>query len=1274
MDLKKQNDILSKVPLTQSEFIPFGQSTNQTAKLNEQSTQKEKYANVKNLSAIGDKKPLESIDVLAQTSSIGPFPFESNISTNEASKTQTKNEKENLSSTQQNANISSTNTQNNTQNLDFNYNFDNLEEYKTGQNTNDNIDYTKGITYTENILPTSGANKNDYLTNDDFVNLGLDFGTKSDNNTNKNIEQNYVNVNNLVYNDNNNVNTNYFDTTRIDKKSYSEKITIPEFGEFTFDDNLNLKQISKTNTGINITENTSTNITNQKVEPSSNTQNNYVNENSTTNNYNINDLLQNTSPFSTDMNYFENSTTTTTITKKIETPEVQTQINSQMTPLTNNKNEEVKPIPSIPSVETGLKLEPMTNIINQTTNYESGLNTIEYQQTNNNLESTSPFQSGLFLKSIRNITTKDSATQTTKSLIATTTPDESSGNIDQFISSKPIMETFEPENPLYSYSTQELISPSENKFTNIFKPQNITTTNTTTTVTSLENKNQEIYKPQEITTTNESITNTITSNTMIPTTTSYSFENITSSSKKKTVPTDEISNNKNYYDFGLNEILNKNTYEIKSLPITTNAQPVEETTTTNIPLKSQNLIESITDPYSVIDNIPLTKTQISDIPTNISSLETKKQDENINIQGLISTVETTFPATKTEITNVTSYPETQKQTYSITDISPLTQTSAKNDYTDLFSLENLSKTPITVKTETQAPITTTISSDILTQNKNTYDYQFTKSNENIHTSFPFTENPITTTTTSTTTISPNIFPLETKNETKTQTTYISPTINTSSSITDILNQANITNLPPKTTVLPTIVHPTITTSVESTENQNQTSVITDLPKDLFSPSSIPTVNLSKSMEFPTQTITANINTSDNQTKTTFLPPIIHPPITTTTSPSPTTTIPSSSIPFESQNQNIDNIINNEFHTSLPITENSITNITSNTFPFESNTKTQTTYLPPIVNTSLPITENPITNISTDLFPFESKTQNNTISSFIQTNPTTNISTDIFPYKSLNNEITNNQESTTILPYEIRSHTSNILNSLDNNFNFSQQNYSTYQSTSAPNIPSHYRTESEIVPVEEVEYVPVKKLKYVKKTKVFVPKVKKVIVPVKKKIIIPVKKTIYISRSSSVPPQSSYNYSQTFQSPNILPYSTQTEIDNEMEEAAVPIPQSEKNYNEPVQIQSFTSYNSAISQVPSVVSQVPTIPQVPTLSQVPTVSQVPTTSQTPIVSQVPAISQIPPISQLQAPLNSLNASTASSGYNRPSSPLSRYISGNIYNPRTYKARSLSSRRY
>jgi hypothetical protein len=95
------------------------------------------------------------------------------------------------------------------------------------------------------------------------------------------------------------------------------------------------------------------------------------------------------------------------------------------------------------------------------------------------------------------------------------------------------METFEPENPLYSYSTQELISPSENKFTNIFKPQNITTTNTTTTVTSLENKNQEIYKPQEITTTNESITNTITSNTMIPTTTSYSFENITSSSKKK---------------------------------------------------------------------------------------------------------------------------------------------------------------------------------------------------------------------------------------------------------------------------------------------------------------------------------------------------------------------------------------------------------------------------------------------------------------------------------------------------------------------------------------------------------------------------------------------------------------------------------------------------------------------------------------------------------------------------------------------------------------------
>ena len=122
-----------------------------------------------------------------------------------------------------------------------------------------------------------------------------------------------------------------------------------------------------------------------------------------------------------------------------------------------------------------------------------------------------------------------------------------------------------------------------------------------------------------------------------------------------------------------------------------------------------------------------------------------------------------------------------------------------------------------------------------------------------------------------------------------------------------------------------------------------------------------------------------------------------------------------------------------------------------------------------------------------------------------------------------------------------------------------------------------RAETEIVPVEEVEYIPVKKVKYVKKTKVYVPSVQQVIVPVKKKVIVPVRKTIYVPKKVEVqsPTQSQNlimpNYSQTepqmppnyssmshqvnIYNSNNLPYSTNslhTEIDNEMEEHAIPL--------------------------------------------------------------------------------------------------------------------------
>ena len=69
---------------------------------------------------------------------------------------------------------------------------------------------------------------------------------------------------------------------------------------------------------------------------------------------------------------------------------------------------------------------------------------------------------GLFLKSIRTINTKESSTQTTKSLIASN-PNDPNGNISEFISPNSNVETFEPELPKYNYSTQEIPSQTNNK-------------------------------------------------------------------------------------------------------------------------------------------------------------------------------------------------------------------------------------------------------------------------------------------------------------------------------------------------------------------------------------------------------------------------------------------------------------------------------------------------------------------------------------------------------------------------------------------------------------------------------------------------------------------------------------------------------------------------------------------------------------------------------------------------------------------------------------------
>ena len=474
-----KDDPYPQIPLSQSGFIPVESSKDQTVKLDNQ-PKKEKYATVKHLNATDEKNSLQNVDILAQSSSIGPFPFESSIISDKDPKTPIKLKKDNSVESQGNTNINSY-AQNNIQKNEFDYNFDylkipQLEENKTAQKISyENTAFTQKIT-----------NKNDYLTNQNSVNLGIEFNTNIKNNINNKIVSNIIDTsNNIVIN--NNLNTDYIDTSRIDKNSYSQKITIPEFGEFTFDDNLNLKQLSNNKTGFNITDNLLTDTNNPKVGQNLNLQNEY-------------------------------------------------------------EKKEVK--------QTGLQLEPLTNIINTTKNYENGLNITEYPQTNFNTEinTTSNFgkEDGLNLESEQYITTKDNSTQTTRSLIKNTPYDQI---FDEFIQKKPLIEKtnnqnqtnlYDLETPKYSSSTKELESPINNfsfetQNKNIFPAQDFTTTNistpieqTITNFTSLDNKNQNIYIPQDITTTKTSFTDIKTdiTNDYYPTP-SLSFDDNFNTLKKK---------------------------------------------------------------------------------------------------------------------------------------------------------------------------------------------------------------------------------------------------------------------------------------------------------------------------------------------------------------------------------------------------------------------------------------------------------------------------------------------------------------------------------------------------------------------------------------------------------------------------------------------------------------------------------------------------------------------------------------------------------------------
>lgn len=307
-----------------------------------------------------------------------------------------------------------------------------------------------------------------------------------------------------------------------------------------------------------------------------------------------------------------------------------------------------------------------------------------------------------------------------------------------------------------------------------------------------------------------------------------------------------------------------------------------------------------------------------------------------------------------------------------------------------------------------------------------------------------------------------------------------------------------------------------------------------------------------------------------------------------------TTFPKIVIPLENQNQNIYIPTFTQTEITQYSTENPITNISNNILPLES--QNQNVYIPPpptptTLNTQTSYVPFPIIGVQKDNSSFGYDNQNNYLS---QAQP--------YPITLPENQITTNN----ILPYETQSQNINIFqgNQANPSFNYTQPTYSTYPTTQNTNMPNNMRTETEIVPVEEVEYIPVKKVKYVKKTKVYVPSVQKIIIPVKKKVIVPVRKTIYIPKKIEVPignqTQSQNlvmpNYSQTenqmppnyssmsnqinIYNSNNLPYSTNsshTEIDNEMEEHAIPLyerDESNVQYGSPRQ--SFAANNTSFN--------------------------------------------------------------------------------------------------
>lgn len=432
------------------------------------------------------------------------------------------------------------------------------------------------------------------------------------------------------------------------------------------------------------------------------------------------------------------------------------------------------------------------------------------------------------------------------------------------------------------------------------------------------------------------------------------------------------------------------------------------------------------------------------------------------------------------------------------------------------------------------------------------------------------------------------------------------------------------------------------------------------------------------MNHPNQTLnTLPINGNLNTTMTNILPTQnqnpyiiskINPPIYLGATPSQT--ISPNTFPLES---NINNpIISPTINTSMNLAQNQITTLPSTVIPLKNyNSSTS-----PALNTSLTLSQNPITTYPSttiqnvnqnNTYNISSYSASNTSNTFqkpqITTFPSTVIPLDatsspISPYNISSYNANQNgllaQSNTMPNPLnsninQIPTYTNNSIyqnDPIQTSMNYSQ-NYSINSNNLENKIPKNLRTETEIVPVEEIDYIPVKKLKYVKRTKVFVPKIRKVYIPVKKKIIVPVKKKIYVPVNSNNSIQ--YN-TGSLNMNNSQAYNTMSNYSNYSN-------YSNMNANDmPYNSSSIKSNNFEVDNEKEI--------NVPLNNNI----------VNPSIQLNTSINPPLPFNTLSHTSNILNTSMQSIQSGIGSPIRQSYIhTGAIYKPKTYAARSLSNRR-